>query len=338
MVQAAENSMLGKTTNKNVSMDLSIIFVNWNSKDYLRKSIASLETAIQGIDFEIVVIDAASYDGCDEMLRINFPTVRFIQGVNNLGFANGNNEAYGVARGSTLLFLNPDTEIEGSAIKTLYHELNALPNAGIVGPKLLNSDRSVQQSCVRAFPTILNQVLECDTLRKLFPRSRLWGMKPLLAGNEAAKAVDAVSGACLMVKRAVFESVGMFSTDYFMYSEEIDLCLKVRKAGLNTYYIPRAVVVHHGGASSAQMSVNTFSTVMMLESRSRFFRKTRSLWYSGLYRLAMFGASIVRIGLLLFVWLVSGLCGRVSPVEPMLKKWMARLRWTLGRENWVRNY
>ena len=338
MVRAAENSMVGKTANGNVQVDLSIIIVNWNSKDYLLKSIASIEAATQGIEFEIVVIDAASYDGCDEMLHINFPNVRFIQGVKNLGFAKANNEAYSAARGSTLLFLNPDTEIEGSAIETLYHQLNALPNAGIVGPKLLNSDRSVQQSCIRAFPTILNQVLESDALRKLFPRSRLWGMKPLLSGNELAKEVDAVSGACLMIKRSVFESVGMFSTDYFMYSEDIDLCLKVRKAGLNTYYIPTAVVVHHGGASSSQISVNTFSAVMMLESRWRFFRKTRSLWYSRLYRIAMFGTSIVRIGLVLFVWPARGLCGRESWVEPVLKKWMARLRWTLGGERWVKNY
>ncbi len=319
-------------------MDLSIIIVNWNSKDYLLKSLASIVTATQDIEFEIVVIDAASYDGCDEMLRKIYPYVRFIQGVKNFGFAKANNEACSAARGSTLLFLNPDTEIEGAAIETLYHQLNALPNAGIVGPKLLNSDRSVQQSCVRAFPTILNQVLESDVLRKLFPRARLWGMRPLLTGNEVAKEADAVSGACLMVKRSVFESVGMFSTDYFMYSEDIDLCLKVRKSGLNTYYIPMAVVVHHGGASSAQMSADTFSSIMMLESRSRFFRKTRSLCYSGLYRIAMFGISIVRVGLLLFVWLVFGLCGRVSLVEPMLKKWLARLRWTLGGERWVKNY
>lgn len=338
MVWEAENSMVGKTTNGDVQVDLSVIIVNWNSKDYLRRAIASIETATKGMKFETVVLDAASYDGCDEMLHINFPNVLFIQGVKNLGFAMANNEACSAARGSTLLFLNPDTEIEGSAIETLYHQLNALPNAGIVGPKLLNSDKSVQQSCVRAFPTILNQVFESDALRKLFPRSRLWGMKPLLAENEAAKVVDAVSGACLMIKRSVFENVGMFSTDYFMYSEDVDLCLKVRKAGLNSYYIPTAVVVHHGGASSSQTTENTFSAVMIMESRWRFFRKTRSFWYSWLYRFAMFATSIVRIGLVLLVWPALGLRGKESRVEPVLKKWMARLRWTLGGEKWVKNY
>lgn len=319
-------------------MDLSIIIVNWNSKDYLLKSIASIEAETKGIEFEIVVIDAASFDGCDEMLRRIYPHVLFIQSDRNVGFAKANNEAFKVSHGRNILFLNPDTKIEDLAIETLYYQLNSLPKAGIVGAKLLNSDRSVQESCIRAFPTILNQVLDSNMLRKLFPRARLWGMKPLFVRSERAKEVDAISGACLMVKKSVFESVGMFSTDYFMYSEDLDLCLKVRKAGLNTYYVPTAVVVHYGGASSSQTSVNTFSAVMMLESRWRFFRKTGSLWYAQLYRLAMFGVSIVRIVLVLFMWPARRLYGRESWNETVLKKWIARLRWTLGGEGWVKDY
>jgi len=243
-----------------------------------------------------------------------------------------------VSHGRNILFLNPDTEIEGQAINELYYHLNSLQNAGIVGAKLLNSDRSVQETCIRAFPAILNQVLDSDMLRKFFPRSGLWGTEPLLANNELPKEVDAVSGACIMMKRAVFENVGMFSTDYFMYSEDIDLCLKVREAGLHTYYVPTAVIVHHGGTSSSQTSVNTFSTVMMLESRWRFFRKSRSLWYASLYRLAMFGTCVVRLGLLLFLWSSRRLLGKEPPSENVLKKWIARLRWTLGGERWVKKY
>lgn len=319
-------------------MDLSIIIVNWNSKDYLLKSIASIEAETKGMELEIVVIDAASFDGCAEMLRQIYPHVLFIQSDRNVGFANANNEAFRAARGRNILFLNPDTKIEDFAIERLYSQLISLPKAGIVGAKLLNSDRSVQETCIRAFPTILNQVLDSNMLRKLFPRARLWGMKPLFVRSKGAKEVDAVSGACLMVKKSVFESVGMFSTDYFMYSEDVDLCLKVRKVGLNTYYVPTAVVVHYGGASSSQTSLNTFSAVMMLESRWRFFRKTRSLWYAKLYRLAMFGVSIIRIGLVLFMWLTRRLHGRESQNETVLKKWIARLRWTLGGESWVKDY
>jgi GT2 family glycosyltransferase len=331
--------MVEKTSNGNAQVDLSIIIVNWNSKDYLVKAIASVEAETKGIEFEVVVIDGGSFDGCDEMLQQSYPHVVFIQSDKNIGFAKANNEAFKMSRGRNILFLNPDTEVEGLAIKTLYDRLNALPNAGIVGPKLLNSDRSLQESCIRAFPTILNQVLESDLLRNLFPKAALWGMEPLMAKNEAPKEVEAVSGACFIMKRSVFEQIGMFSTDYFMYSEDIDLCHKVRKAGLNTYYVPRAVVVHHcGGSSSSQAGANTFSSVMMLESRWRFFRKTRSVWYSRFYRVAMFGTCIVRVGLVLFVWPAYRLVGKKFPGRAMLIKWMAKLRWTIGGERWVKNY
>jgi N-acetylglucosaminyl-diphospho-decaprenol L-rhamnosyltransferase len=319
-------------------MDLSIIIVNWNSKDYLLKAIASVEAETRGIEFEVVVIDGGSFDGCEEMLQQSYPHVVFIQSDKNIGFAKANNEAFKVSRGRNLLFLNPDTEVEGLAIKTLYDQLDALPNAGIVGAKLLNSDRSIQKNCIRAFPTILNQVLESDMLRNLFPRAGLWGMKPLQEGDERAREVETVSGACFMMKRSVFEQIGMFSTDYFMYSEDIDLCLKVRKAGLNTYYVPRAVVVHHGGGSSSQTGTSTFSSVMMLESRWRFFRKTRSIWYSRFYRVAMFGTCIVRVGLVLFVWPARRLAGKELSRKAVLKKWIAKLRWTIGGERWVKNY
>lgn len=319
-------------------MDLSIIIVNWNSKDYLHEAIASVEADTRGIDFEVVVIDGGSFDGCAEMLRQMYPHVVFIQSDKNLGFAKANNEALKVSRGRTLLFLNPDTEVEGHAVKTLYDQLNVLPDAGVVGPKLLNSDRSLQRSCIRAFPTILNQVLESDLLRDMFPKARLWGMRPLLERDEKAKEVEAVSGACLMIAKSVFERVGMFSTDYFMYSEDIDLCLKVRRAGLKTYYVPMAAVVHHGGGSTAQGGANTFSSVMMLESRWRFFRKTRSVWYTRAYRLAMFVTCVVRVGFVLFAWPIWRLRRKQSLGQAVLGKWMAKLRWTLGRESWVKNY
>jgi GT2 family glycosyltransferase len=168
--------------------------------------------------------------------------------------------------------------------------------------------------------------------------AKLWGMKPLFAEDDVAKIVEAVSGACLMIKRSVFEMVGMFSTDYFMYSEDVDLCFKVRMIGLKTYYIPRAVIVHHGGGSSTKYITSNFSSVMMLESRWRYFRKTRPRWYSKVYSFTMFGASIARIGLLLLLWPLRGLNGRKSVVENALKKWMAILRWTLGGERWSKNH
>jgi N-acetylglucosaminyl-diphospho-decaprenol L-rhamnosyltransferase len=324
--------------NRKCPIELSVIIVNWNSTDYLLKAIASIEAETQSMAYEVVVIDSGSFDGCDEVLRQAYPHVLFVQSDRNLGFAKANNAAFNISKGRNILFLNPDTEIEGHAIDVLHSNLNSLPNAGIVGAKLLNSDRSIQESCIRAFPTILNQVVDSNTLRQLFPGAGLWGMKPIFVKNDAAKTVDAVSGACLMIKRSVFENVAMFSTDYFMYSEDIDLCLKAQLIGLSTYYVPTAIVVHHGGRSSSQARSNTFSAVMLLESRWRFFRKTRSLSYARLYRLAIFGASIFRIGLVLFAWPIRRLCVKEFNDGVTLKKWIARLRWSLGGERWAKNY
>lgn len=319
-------------------MDLSIIIVNWNSKEYLRRCIESVVKAPPAFEFEIMAIDAASFDGCDRMLQVCYPQVRFIQSEKNLGFAKMNNLAFQASRGDSVLFLNPDTELVGGAIDTMYHFLKTLPKAGAIGCKLLNSDGTLQTSCVRSFPTILNQVLDNEALRQRFPRSRLWGMSALFNGDGTPSEVDAISGACMMMQRSVFEEVGMFSTDYFMYSEDIDLCFKIRNSGWKNYYVPCAVVLHHGGGSTAQSKVSTFSSVMMLESRWRFFRKTRSLQYSMLYRLAMLFVSIIRIGLVSSLWLVRGLRGKSFTVKPVLEKCTARLRWTLGGENWVKNY
>ncbi|HZX48094.1 MAG TPA: glycosyltransferase family 2 protein [Nitrospirota bacterium] len=319
-------------------MDLSIIIVNWNSKEYIQKCIESILVWTSDIKYEIVVIDNASLDGVDKMLEQYYPQVRFIQSDKNLGFAKANNIAFKKSSGRNVLFLNPDTEIEESAIGKLCHWLDSLPAAGIVGAKLLNNDRSVQTSCIQAFPTIFNQIFDSNALRRIFPRAGIWGTAPFLSDGNEPSIVDTVSGACLMIKRVVFENVRMFSPEYYMYSEDIDLCFKVKEAGWNTYYIPMAVIIHHGGTSSIQSCENAFSSVMILESRWRFFRKTRSHWYCWFYRIAMFFASMLRIGMVLLVWPFYGLRGRASSVGSVMKKWTARLRWTLGAESWTRNY
>lgn len=319
-------------------MDLSIVIVNWNSKDYLQKCLATIFSTIHDIEFEVLVIDNASFDGSDEVVTGNYPKVRYVQSKENIGFAKANNQAFLASTGRNILFLNPDTELEPGAVNALYDQLESLVCAGMVGAKLLNTDRSIQTTCIRTYPTILNQLLDSNALRNYFPRSGLWGMTPLFSGNEAPGEVDAISGACIMTKRSVFETVGMFSDDYFMYSEDIDLCHKVREAGYGIYYVPAAVVVHHGGGSSSQNSVNTFSSVMMLESRWRFFRKTRSLGYCLLYRLSLFISSVVRIVAVLFLWPIYKLGGRRTSPKNVLDKWTARLGWTLGGQRWVRNH
>ena len=321
-----------------INLDVSIIIVNWNSVGYLERCLASIYRNTAEISFEVIIIDNASYDGCKEMLRLKFPQARFIQSDSNVGFARANNMAFNVSRGRNILFLNPDTEININAFKILYNMLNTLPNAGIVGAKLINCDLSIQTSCIQAFPTIANQFLNIDALRKVLRKSNIWGASALFKSKDAPSKVDAVSGASLMIKRSVFQSVGMFSTDYFMYSEDIDLCYKVHKSGWNTFYIPKAIIVHYGGKSTIKSNVNAFSSIMMVESRRRYFRKTRPAWYSKLYRIAIFIASLIRIFIVIYVWPIYAIKGERIFIERVTGEWTARLRWTLGGEKWIQNY
>jgi GT2 family glycosyltransferase len=319
-------------------MDLSIIIVNWNSKMYLRKCLSSILENTQGIEYEIVVIDGGSYDGCGEMLTQIYPHVKFIQSDENRGFAKANNEAFKASEGRNILFLNPDTEIKAEAVRRLSDHLDSIPNAGVVGAKLLNSDGTIQTTCVRVFPTIVNQIMESEALRRRLPHSSLWGIAPLFDNPINPVAVDAVSGACLMIRRSLFEKVDKFSTDYFMYSEDIDLCYKVQKAGWKTYYVPTALIVHHGGGSSSRHNISTFSSIMMMESRWRFFQKTRFNEYGIFYRLAVFISAIVRTGTMLVISPIAMMQGKTSSIKPRLEKWIAVGRWAIGLEKWVKNY
>jgi GT2 family glycosyltransferase len=311
------------------AMDLSIIIVNWNSRDYLDKCVASILAETHGVSYEIIVIDAASFDGCDQMLRGKYPSVRFIQSEKNLGFAGANNVAFKAARGRSVLFLNPDTEVIGSAIARLHEQLQRLPDAGSVGCKLLNSDRTVQTSCIQCIPTIVNQLLDCEYLRARWPKSALWGVAPLYETCAEPKVVEAISGACVMLKREVFERIGCFSEDYFMYAEDIDLSYKVSRAGLRNYYVPDATVVHHGGGSTSS-SKSDFSTLMMRQAAWLFLRKTRGQIYAFGYRMGMMVSAVYRLLALLVVAPRFAGGERRESWKASCRKWLAIFRWSWG--------
>src|ERR1022692_3083078 len=259
--------------------DLSIVIVNWRSAAYLQKCLLGIFANGAGLSFEVLVIDNASYDGCAEMIAREFPRVRFLQSAENLGFARANNLAFQHSAGRILLFLNPDTEIAGPALQTMVTSLDSTPDAGIVGPRLLNSDLSVQTSCIQRFPTILNQLLDCEYLRARFPRARIWGMRPLWERSGAVAEVEAISGACLMIRRDAFEQACMFSPRYFMYSEDVDLCYEVRRSGRKVCYANEATVIHHGGRSSSASGESRFASVMARESIYRFLLARRGRGY-----------------------------------------------------------
>lgn len=313
------------------SMELSIIIVNWNSKEYLQKCISSIMGSKSEIKFEIVVIDSGSFDGTGEMLKLFYPKVKFVQSNQNLGFAKANNVAVKSSCGSHVLFLNPDTEVVASAIDILFDQMQKLPRAGAIGCKLLNADGSVQTSCIQSFPTILNQVLNSEFLRALFPKSHLWGMTSLFRNSNKPAEVEVLSGACIMMRRSLFDQIGQFSEDYFMYAEDMDLCYKVRQAGYGNYYVPNATVFHFGGGSTQQRP-SDFAVVLMRTSVWLFLRKTRGELYGSAYRCSMLisaGGRIVCLLILLPAYLIRG---RIESWKTSARKWWAISAWSMGIE------
>ncbi len=318
-------------------MDLSVIVVNWNSADYVHACIQSLREQTSGTAYEVIVVDNASFDGCGERLASEYPEVIFVQSQSNLGFGRANNLGAKHAKGKVLLFLNPDTDIKDRAIDRLYERFCRLDRPGAVGCRLLNSDGSLQKSCVQALPTVLNQILDADALQSWFPKSSLWGTAVLTEGKSDAVEVEVVSGACLMIRKDVFECVGGFSPEFFMYGEDLDLCYKTRLAGHRNYHVSQAVVVHFGGGSSDR-AISNFSNVLVRESMVRFLRKSRGRLYSNCYRAAMCGMAVIRMVLLVALFPAWGVRSGVRRWRSVFRKWWGVLRWGLGLEQWTRQY
>ena len=315
-------------------MELSIIFVNWNSLDYLRESITSVYEYTHDVPFEIIVVDNASLEGGMESLKQQFPDVRIIVSSKNLGFSAGNNLGYKHSSGAYLLFLNPDTRLNSPAINILLRHLKSLPDAGVVGCKLLNTDLSVQTSCIQTFPTILNQIMDVEWLRLRWPQFCLWGIGPLFSTNEKPTAVEMISGACMMLKRDVFIQAELFPEDYFMYADDLELCYKVRRIGFSNYYVGEATVIHHGGKSTSQ-KVNQWATVMKFRAIHKFLVKTRGWTYGMAYRVAMVGSAIARLMILGLMTPAKKCREEREMLRSASVKWIAILKWALGIDETV---
>jgi hypothetical protein len=313
-------------------MDLSIISVNWNSAEYMQECIASIREHTTEITYEVVIVDNASRKEDFEQLKRLCPEATILRSEENLGFARANNLAFARSVGEYVLFLNPDTKLIGSAINIMLKEAKALPDAGIVGCKLLNRDLSVQLSSIQKFPTIINQVLDAEYLLLRWPRCPLWDIAPLFSQQVQPIKVDVISGACMLLRRAVFEQVGKFREDYFMYGEDTDLNFKVQGASFANYYVGNAEIVHYGGGSSSKQCWNQWSVVMKHNSIRRYFRNTRGRYYELFYRLGMGSAAIVRLIALGMVYPWGNLISQRQALKNAMNKWITILRWAIGEQ------
>ena len=311
-------------------MDLSIIYVNWNSLDYLRESIASVIEQTHSVAYEIIVVDNASPAPGVDSLKQSFPDVTIIHSEKNLGFAGANNLGFRRSAGEFVLFLNPDTKLMAPSIDLLIARHKSLPDAGIVGCKLLNTDLSVQLSSIQTYPTILNQAMDAEYLRLRWPECPLWKIAPLFSEKVSLMKVEIIPGACMLLRRSVFEQIGLFSEEYFMYAEDLDLYYKVKAAGLTNYYVGETAIIHHGGTSSSRQRVSHWATIMKYRAMVQLFRKTRGSVYALGYRLAM---GVMATGRLMLLGLMSLLGNLVSDRESLnysREKWKTVLKLTAG--------
>jgi len=260
-------------------MKLSIIIVSWNVKELLEKCLLSIERHKGDLDLEVIVVDNNSSDGTKEMLKQVQHDKRgtVILSEENLGFAKGNNKGLEYASGEYILFLNPDTEIVGNALDKMVRYMDAHTDIAGVGPKLLNTDGSLQHS-VRAFPTLMSQLLVMTKVHNFFPRiPSLKHYFQLDFDYDQEQAVDQVMGAALMVRASVLKEVGGVDSGYKRIFEEVDLCFRIKKAGHTIMYVPLAKVKHHKGASFSKQRIvqkqRDFNQGML-----RFFKKHKPTW------------------------------------------------------------
>jgi N-acetylglucosaminyl-diphospho-decaprenol L-rhamnosyltransferase len=254
--------------------DLSIIIVNWNTRELLGECLRSIGrdsgSGVRGQGFvapsltpEIIVVDNASADGSAEMVQREFPDVRLILNEGNLGFARANNRGIAASRGRYVLLLNSDTVASTDALEMLVAFMDAHPEAGVVSPRLLRPDGTVQPYAFGGDPTL------GYLLRRGF--NRLLRHRYLHDWNTSAvQEVDWVSGACLMARRAAIEQAGPLDESMFMYFEDNEWCLRIRNADWKVYYDPQAEIVHLGGQSLAK---NPAARQAYSESLRYFYRK-----------------------------------------------------------------
>jgi GT2 family glycosyltransferase len=267
-------------------MDLSIVIVNWNVCDLLRRCLLTLHSP--GADpqavstFEVIVVDCASSDGSAQMVRREFPGVRLIASDENLGYARGNNVGLAEATGGYVMILNPDTEVMGDGLTTMIEYLDAHPQVGALGPQLRYPDGTLQSSR-RRFPTLATAFLESTLLHQWFPHNRAARRYHLAdVPADVPQSVDWLVGAAMMIRREAWQQVGPLDEGFFMYFEELDWCRRCRQAGWQIHYLPAAQIIHHEGKSSEQ--VVAARTIRFQRSKIRYFAKYHAAGWAWLIR------------------------------------------------------
>lgn len=253
-------------------MDLSIVIVNYNTKDLLKQTIESVINNTKGIEYEIWVVDNSSKDGSVEMVQEEFKDVKLIASKENLGFPKGNNVAIKKATGRYILLLNSDTKVIGDNLQHCVSYMDQHEEIGALGCKVELPDGTLDHACKRGFPTPEASLYYFLKLNKIMKNKRKYGAYTAsYLGEDEIGEVDALMGAFMMIPRTVIDKIGMLDEEFFMYGEDIDWCYRIKEAGYKIMYYPKEKIIHYKGSSSKKKKAKTtyeFHRAMIL-----FYRK-----------------------------------------------------------------
>jgi GT2 family glycosyltransferase len=283
-------------------LELSVVIVSYNTREMTLRCLRELTDGLGGVSAEVFLVDNASTDGSVEAIRRDFPDVRIIANAANAGFGAANNQAMARAAGEFVLLLNSDAFPRPGAIQALVRYLKSHADVGVVGPRLLNADGSLQRSCYR-FPSPLRAWAENLWLSAALPNHRVFGDYSRWP-HDRERQVEWVVGACMLVRREVVAQTGGFDERFFMYSEEADWQKRIRKAGWSVAFTPASKVVHLGGASGAaeRSRINRH----FFESLDYYERKH----HGALGLVSLRAAMVVGCSLRAILWLAAAACVR----------------------------
>jgi len=255
-----------------MACNLSVVIVNWNTKDLLSQCIESIKSHTKRAAFEIIVVDNFSSDGSPGMVENNFPDVTLIKNKKNRGFGQANNQGLAKARGKYILFLNSDVTVNENCLDEMFDFMEKNPEIGASSCKLTFPDGSLQHSC-RVFPTFRTFFLMLIGLRYLFPNMKIFRDYLMQDWDHSdIKEVDQIMGSFMFIRSDVLEQIGSFDERYWMYFEEVDLCLRMKKAGWKIVHYPYVSAVHFLSKSSEQWGeikrINEFQNSLL-----KYFKK-----------------------------------------------------------------
>lgn len=267
-------------------MDVSILIVNWNTCQYLKKGLQSIRDTVKGIEYEVIVVDNDSQDGSAEMVRRDFPEVRLIESPQNLGFARGNNQAMSIARGENILVMNPDVILEPNTVKGLMSFAQDHPDAAALSPKLLNPDRTLQDfygriptlSTVFFVYTFIGGWIDTHVLGGRIRRRERY--KDYGDFREVLSFTDGGAGfSCSLIPRRIIEEVGFMDERFPIFFNDGDFAMRLFRAGYRAYLLPQVTAVHYGGSSVKQLDRIAYNQEYVYGLRA-YYRKYRGFFYN----------------------------------------------------------